>query len=213
MGTTSKQVGGGPATLKGGDFVSFLRHGLNTGSFGMGNGPRGAGAASDTMGIAGVLNDLLAGGSGQAGGALTDLIHNTTESNAAGLRARFGAQGGTAFGTGAQFAESQLRAQENPAIINAISQQQMSVLGPLLQSMFGLSQKGIPQAEMVMQPSALSQITQGIGAVAPFIAAPFTAGTSLLPSLAGPAVNNLRQDPLAPTSIPNIGSITIGQNR
>lgn len=212
MGTTTKTIGGGSATGLADDFVSFLRNGLNTGHFGTGGGPRGGSAMGDTLGIAGVLNDLLAGGSGVAGGALSDMIHSNTEHNAAALRARFGAQGGTAFGTGAQLAEAQLRATENPAIINAISQQQLSALSQIFGPMLNLSMRGLPQAETITQPSALSQVAQGIGAVAPIIAAPFTGGMSMLPSLSGPSmvpIPGAGPGNLGPASVPNIGSISI----
>lgn len=208
MGLDTKTVGGGPSTGLANDFVSFLRQGLNTGTFGTGD------ARSSDFGIGSVLNNLFSAGGGAVGGSIADQINKDTERQAAALRARFGASGGTAFGTGAQYAESLLRSETAPKITTAIGNLQLEALSPILQSIFGLSQKGIPQAENITTPSAFSQIAQGIGTIAPIVAAPFTGGTSLLPSLAGPTMTSIpgagiNPNDLLPKSIPNIGSITI----
>ncbi len=205
MGLDTKTVGGGPATGLAGDFVKFLQNGLNTGSFGTGD------ANSMDHGIGSVLNNLFSQGAGSIGGAAADQITKETDRNAAALRARFGAGGGTAFGTGAQLAESNLRSESAPKITSAIGNLQLSALGPILQSIFGISQKGLSQAENITTPSTLSQVAQGIGTIAPIVAAPFTGGMSMLPSLSGPtmAPGNFGTTGLGPTSIPNIGSISL----
>jgi hypothetical protein len=207
MGLDTKTVGGGSATGLANDFVKFLQQGLNTGTFGTGD------ANSMDHGIGSVLNNLFSNGAGTLGGAAADQITKETDRNAAALRSRFGASGGTAFGTGAQFAESLLRSESAPKIATAVGGLQLSALSPILQSIFGLSQKGIPQAENLTTPSAFSQIAQGLGTIAPIIAAPFTGGMSMLPSLSQasslPFVSNSMTN-LNPTSIPNLGSITIG---
>lgn len=206
MGLNTKTVGGGPATGLAGDFVKFLQNGLNTGTFGTGD------ANSMDHGIGAVLNNLFSAGGGAVGGSMADQITKETDRNAAELRSRFGASGGTAFGTGAQFAEGVLRSESAPKITSAVGNLQLSALGPILQSLFGLSEKGIPQAENLTTPSTFSQIAQGLGSVAPIIAAPFTGGTSMLPSLAQtsslPFVSDSMTN-LNPTKVPNIGSITI----
>lgn len=215
MGVQTKTVGGGPATGLANDFVQFLMQGLNTGTFGAGN-HAGSDAIGQTRGIAGVLNDILSNGGGTAGGALRTQIENETNRNAADLRARFGAQGGTAFGTGAQFAEGVLRSESAPKIATAVGNLQLAALSPILQAMMGLSERGIPQAENITTPSALGQITQGLGAIAPIVATALTpagaAGVSASAltkfgnfAAAGPQMPN----PYAPVSVPNIGSITI----
>ena len=205
MGLQEKTVGGGAATGLANDFVKFLQNGLNTGTFGTGD------ANSMDHGIGSVLNNLFSAGGGAVGGSLADQISKETDRNAAALRARFGVNGGTSFGTGAQFAEGLLRSESAPKITSAIGNLQLSALSPILQTIFGLSQKGLPQAETIDTPSTFSQIAQGIGAVAPIIAAPFTGGMSMLPSLSGPSmgVTNFGTNGLGPVSVPNIGSITI----
>lgn len=160
MGTQTKEVGGGPAVGLANDFVNFLQQGLKTGTFG------GAGAAgsymganpiNSTQGIAGVLNDILSGGAGQIGGSMNQMIQQQANRDADVLRARFGQSGGTAFGTGAQFAESMLRSETAPKMVGAIGNLQMQALEPLMRMMYGMSEKGISQRETVQTPSPLAQ--------------------------------------------------------
>lgn len=163
MGNKYKEYGGGPATGLANDFVSFLSQGLNTGTFGAGT-PAGADAYGSTMGIAGVLNDILSGGAGNVGGALAKQIQMTTQNNVEGLRARYGAGGGTAYGTPAAYAEGVLRAQQAPALTTAIGQLQMNAVQNILAAISGISSKGIAQRQGVMQPSALAS---GLSIAAP----------------------------------------------
>ena len=54
--------------------------------------------------------------------AIQDIIGRNQDKNVQDLRARFGAGGGTAYGTGASFAEGNLRAESAPLIAQALSQ-------------------------------------------------------------------------------------------
>ena len=161
MGTQTKEVGGGPATGLANDFVKFLQNGLNSGTFGGLTGATGAMNANpmgSTGGIAGVLNDFLSGGAGVVGGSLMDMISKQGERDVNAVRSRFGASGGTAFGTPAAYAESMVRSETAPKLTQAIGGLQMQALMPLLSMMGNLSQKGISQRETVQQPSAFSDI-------------------------------------------------------
>lgn len=161
MGSQLKEVGGGPATGLANDFVKFLQNGLNSGTFGgltAATGTMGANPAGSTVGIAGVLNDILSGGAGQLGGSLQEMISKQGNRDADALRARFGASGGTAFGTPAAYAESLLRSETAPKLATAVGGLQLQALQPLLGIIAGLSQKGISQRETVQQPSTLGSI-------------------------------------------------------
>ena len=150
MAPKYKEYGGGPATGLADNFIQFLSQGLNSGTFGAGN-PAGGDAAQSSMGIAGVLNDILSGGAGNVGGAMAQLIRNDTNDQVNNLRARYGAQGGTAFGSGAQYAEGVLRSKQAPALTQAIGGLQLNAVQNLLGTIAGLSQKGIAQRSGAMQ--------------------------------------------------------------
>lgn len=162
MGMKYKQVGGGPATGLAQDWTNFLEQGLNTGTFGPGFAA-GSSAMGATQGIGGFLNDILSGGAGKLGGSLQQILQTQQTSDINSLRSRFGAGGGTAFGTPAAYAESTYRAQAAPQITSAIGNLQLQTLLPLLGQIGGLAQRGIPQAEMVGQQSPWAQIA-GIAA-------------------------------------------------
>lgn len=177
MGTKYKEVGGGPATGLANDFVKFLQGGLNTGSFGGVSATQQAQNANpmgSTYGIAGVLNDILSGGGGRIGGSLQDLISRDTERQAGALRSRFGLGGGTAFGTPAAYAESNLRSQQAPQLTQAIGGLQLQALGQILPLLAGFASKGISQRETVASPSPWASaaaigapiIGAGLGALA-----------------------------------------------
>ncbi len=70
--------------------------------------------------------------------------------------------GGTGAGTPGAYAESLYRSQVAPQAAMQIGQLQNQFLQPLLQAMFGLSQRGIPQAVEAVSPSPFSQITGAI---------------------------------------------------
>lgn len=178
MGYQQKETGGGAAVGLGNDFVQFLANGLNTGSFGTGNGMgamSGANPFASTQGIGNILNDILSGGAGQIGGSINQMIQRDTERGAADIRARFGAGGGASFGTPAAFAEGNYRAEAAPRAGMAIGQLQLQALMPLLQLISGFASKGISQREAYLQPNAL---TSAIGTIAPIAGAiaPFFGG-------------------------------------
>jgi hypothetical protein len=183
MPPKTKEVGGGPATGLANDFIGWLSQGLNTGTFGAGN-PAGTDAHGATRGMGGILNDMLAGGAGQLGGAFTDMISKQGERDALGLRARFGAGGGTAFGTGAQYGEALLRSETAPKMVTAAGNLQMQALGQLLPLFANMSQKGITQRQIVQEQNPWAQAA---GLIAPIAAAAFTGGASI-PATAGMSV-------------------------
>lgn len=150
MAPKYKEHGGGPATGLADNLVQFLSQGLNSGSFGAGN-PAGGDAANSTMGIAGVLNDILSGGAGNVGGAMAQLIKDDTNQQVLNMRARYGAGGGTAFGTGAQYGEGVLRSKQAPQITQAIGGLQLQAVQNLLGIMTGLAGKGIAQRQGTME--------------------------------------------------------------
>lgn len=173
MAPRIREVGGGPATGLADQFVQLLSSILG-GNASVGGGGTGPMARTDqsnpvgrTAGIAGVLNDILAGGSGEFGGALKSLITQRQGQDIADLRARFGASGGTAFGTPAAYAESAYRAKAAPEAATQIGSLQLQALLPLLQLAGGLSEKGISQRQTIAQPSAF---TSFLGTIAPAIA-------------------------------------------
>lgn len=206
MGPTHKysEVGGGPATGLANDFIGWLQQGLQTGSFGGGTaGQRfgGADPMGSSAGISGVLNDLLAGGGGRIGGSMSELISKQGDRDVNALRARFGASGGTAFGTGAQYAESLLRSETAPKLTQAVGGLQLGALQSLLPMFAGLSQKGIAQREGYLEPNGWLSTLQ---AISPIISAglPFLTGNPLAAAgaaagagstMAAPSVRGLSQ--------------------
>lgn len=180
MQSKTREVGGGPAVGLANDFVSLLQSILG------GNAQVGGGGTSPmarvdqsnpmgrTAGIAGVLNDIIAGGAGNFGGSLAKLISQQQTRDVGDLRARFGASGGAAFGTPAASAEALYRASAAPQAATAIGGLQLQTLLPLLQLAAGLSEKGISQRGTIVQPSdftsILSSLAPAAGAIAPFLA-------------------------------------------
>lgn len=155
LGPSVQTVGGGGAA--GGlsnDFISVLQKLLNSGGMGAGGRPNAPGSTGD---IYSVLSDIFKGANGNAGGAIQQLLSKQQERDVNGLRARFGAQGGTAFGTPGAIAEGNYRAGAAPQIASAITNMQMQAIGPLLQAMMGISGKAIPQAQIVQNPGFLDQ--------------------------------------------------------
>lgn len=187
MGAKTKTVGG----TKGGmglsdDFVSMLGQLLNGGHTGR---PAGSNAVANTQGVAGVLSDILAGGGGNVGGSLATLLKQSQERNVNNLRARFGASGGSGFGTPAAYAESNYRAEAAPQIATQVGQLQLQALGPVLQSIMGVYDKNTAQAQTIQQKSGLAQVAGTLGALAPI------AGTILAPGI-GTAVGSSINDAL-----------------
>lgn len=163
MAMKYREVGGGAATGLSEDFIGMLRKGLQTGSFGSAGATSQAGAANpvgDTTGIAGILNDLLAGGAGKIGGATANIITKQAGRDVADLRSRFGAGGGTAFGTGSQYAESVLRSETAPKLATAVGGLQEGALNMLLPLLANLSGKGIAQRETIAEQNPWASAAQ-----------------------------------------------------
>ena len=191
MAPKAKTVGGGNATGLSNDFFDFLSRGLNTGTFGAGG--RGS-PYNDTMGIAGILNQLLSKGAGSFGGALGDMINRQNTNNIADLRSRFGFGGGMAYGTPGAQAEAGYRAQHGADTAVAIGGLQLDAL----KSLFPLYQQaasiGTPQAQTIMQQNplagALSAIAPVASAVLPFLRKDPFHTTSPAASVANPNTPN-----------------------
>ena len=143
------------------DFVSLLK--------GVMGGPGSAGASG---GVAGFLNDLFSKGGGQLGGALGDMIGMRQTQDVNSIRSRFGASGGTSFGTPAAYAESTYRAHAAPEAATAIGGLQLGALAPLFSSFADVFNKNTAQRETMVQPSEGSQIMKIAG---PILAAAATA--------------------------------------
>lgn len=164
MGAKYKEYGGGSATGLADNLISFLSQGLNTGTFGAGQAA-GGDAVGQSAGIASVLNDILSGGAGKLGGSMNQLIQNDTTNQVNELRARYGAAGGTAYGTGAQYGEGVIRAKQAPALATAVGNLQMGAIQSLMQVMAGLAGKGIAQRQGVMEQNPLVTGLQAGGAL------------------------------------------------
>jgi hypothetical protein len=147
-GYKTSTVGGGPATGLANDWVKFLESGLNTGTFGT-RGAAGGGAMDSTTGIAGVLNEMLGAGAGKFGDALQSIIGRQQQTDVANIHQRYGA---ASVGTPGGVAESLYRAQAAPQSALAIGNLQLKALEPLLAMINQTAQRGIPQAENVIQP-------------------------------------------------------------
>lgn len=211
MAPKTKEVGGGPATGLADDFVKWLSQGLNTGTFGSGQ-PAGADAFGATQGIGSYLNDILSGGAGKVGGATQQLITTQGNRDADALRARFGAGGGTAFGTGAQFAEGVLRSETAPKITQAIGGLQQNALSMLLPVFANIAQKGITQR--TIQQTENPWMTAGKlglqgGALAASIFAPGVGGPMMAAGASGAdvmgAMNNMSLNPMQMSLTPGGG--------
>lgn len=177
MTPTSRTVGGSPVPGLPQDFMNFLQQGLTTGMFGNpGQAAWGAQPIGQTQGLAGMLNDVLSGGAGKLGGSLQQIIQQQQAGDVANLRARY-SMGGTGTGTPSGYAESLYRAQAAPRAAVQIGNLQRSWAEPLMQMMYGLTQRGTPQAVTTLQQSPLMQMM------------------SMLPGLAGGAGSVMRALP------------------
>lgn len=160
MGMSIKEVGGGPATGLADSFVTNLQALLNGGGIGTAGAPDAVGSTGNIMNV---LSDILSAGGGKAGNAISDLLNKQQERDVAGLRERFGATG---LGTPGAYAESLYKGTAAPNITNAITNLQLSALSPILQSIYGLSQKGIAQRQLIQQQSGLGQAISTIAPIA-----------------------------------------------
>src|SRR5207245_9212550 len=73
------------------------------------------------------------------------------------LRARY-SMGGTGAGTPSAYAESMYRAQAAPQAAVQIGNLQRSFLEPLMQAMYGLTNRGTPQATSMVSPNSFMQV-------------------------------------------------------
>lgn len=156
----TKEIGGGPAVGLAKDTVASLQSLLNGGGVGTAGSPNPMGSTGNIMKV---LQDILSAGGGAPGNAISQMINKSQERSIQGLRARFGASGGAAFGTPAAFAESLFRAEAAPQEAQAISGLQMNAIQPLLNMILQLSGRGITQRQIVQEKSPLEQ---GLGLVA-----------------------------------------------
>ena len=170
------EQGGGPTVGLGNDFVSFLQNGLNTGTFGTSQF-NGADPVGGTVGIAGVLNDILSGSAGQIGGSINDMINRTVQRQALDLRSRYDVSGGNAFGTGARTAETRLRAEAAPQLTQAIGNLQLGAIGQLLPMIASFASKGITQREGAYQENPWVTGINTVGNLARSVAS-FIPGTN-----------------------------------
>lgn len=170
MGPQIKEVGGGSATGLADNYISQLQKLLNGGGTGTAGSPDAGGSTGNIMSV---LSDLLSGGGGKAGGDLASLFSKQQERDINGIRARFGASGGAAYGTPGAYAETRYRAESAPQIGSAVTGLQLQAILPLLQMITGLSGKGISQRETVQTPGALGEFLKIAG----------TAGQAALPFL------------------------------
>lgn len=198
MGARHSEVGGGPATGLADDFVNFLQQGITTGSFGgvtAGQQFGGADPMGSSMGMAGVLNDILSGGAGQLGGSLLDLMRTELDRNVGDVRARFGAGGGASRGTPAAFAESLLRSEHAPRATQAIGGLQLSAIQQLMPIIAGLAGRGISQRENIATPNPWASAAS---IAAPIISAGLGAFGGPPGMAAGAGLSNLFQNATMP---------------
>lgn len=161
--------GGGKASGFADDFIGMLS-GLLGGQAGASSAGAQFSAANPQGSTGGVMEALqgLLSGTGAQHGAINTMISKQGDRDVAGLRARFGAGGGTAFGTGAQYGEGVMRAETAPKMAMAHGQLQLSALSQLMPILAGITQKGTTQRQGIMQPSGLSS---AISTIAPLASA------------------------------------------
>lgn len=172
MGMKTSEVGGGSAKGLADNYISTLQQLLNGGGMGTAGSPDAMGSTSNIMSV---LTDILSGGKGKAGSAISELLSKQQGRDVNALRSRFGAVGGQAFGTPAAYAESLYRAEAAPQITSAITGMQLQTILPLLQMITGLSGKGISQAQTTQQKTGLGQALDVFGQVGG-MALPFLTG-------------------------------------
>lgn len=184
MGAKTKEIGGGAATGLSNDYISSLQSLLNGGGTGAAGRPDAMGSTGNIMNV---LRDILSAGGGKAGNALDQLFSKQSERDINGIRARFGAGGGAAFGTPAAFAEGLYRSESAPRFATALNDLQMKALLPLLQQIGGLSEKGISQRQVVQTPGVAGQILGPLAGIAksvlPFVTGGFGAGIPAAPGM------------------------------
>lgn len=214
MGDKLKTVGGSKLGRGVSDEFLTMLGGLlgggggGRGYVGAGTGPAGQDAVNQTQGgVGGILGDILSGGAGRIGGALGQQLQSDITSGRNTLRARFGAGGGQAFGTPGAYAESKYNAAVAPEITKAIGGLQLQAINPLLQAAMGVYGRETPQAQIMRQPGALSQITNTLGTLAPIAADIFAPGLGTATNLASKTIKpgNVGESPLPGEEGPSYG--------
>lgn len=161
MGAKTTEVGGGPTVGLAENYVNFLQSIMNTGGMGTAGSPDAFGT---TGGVFGILSELLSPGAGRPGASMSAMLSKQHERDVAGLRARYGAGGGVAFGTPAAHAESLYRAEAAPRETQAITGLQLQALMPLLGQIGQFSQMGIAPRQIVQEKGFLGE---ALGTIAP----------------------------------------------
>lgn len=170
--TETVESGGGVATPVAGDFATFLQDFL-----GQSGQPLNRDPTQQTTGIMQALNELIAGPDvrGQQS-AVQQIIQTDTERQAANLRERFTAGGGSR-GTPSAVAEGLFRSEVTPRIAAATgeldlraNQQRIQALLPFLQLFGGFAGRGVSQArtDTVVKPGPLELATgavEGVGSI------------------------------------------------
>lgn len=171
------EKGGGKAAGMADDFIGMLSGllGGQAGASSAGAQFNAANPAGSTGGIMEALQGLLSG-TGPQHGAINTMISKQGDRDVAGLRARFGASGGTAFGTGAQYGEGVMRAETAPKMAMAHGQLQLSALGQLMPILAQITNKGTTQRQGVMTPSTMSSAISTIAPLATAAANIFAPG-------------------------------------
>ena len=146
---------GGSGTGLGQNFANWLQQGLLGGGFGGNQG-----------GASGILNDILGGGAGNLGGALSSILKTQQTNDVNSIRSRYGASGGTGFGTPAAYGEATYRTQAAPQIASAVGNLQMNALNSILPLIARIAGKDIPQASTVGEQNPF---VQGLGLALPLI--------------------------------------------
>lgn len=206
----TKEVGGGPATGLADDFVSSLQKLLNGGGMGTAGSPLASGNPLN------VLVDILGKGGGNIGGAFSEMLSKQQDRDVNNLRSRFGAGGGTAFGSPAAYAESMYRAEAAPQITSAIGNLQLGALGPLMEMMGSFAHKGVSQRQTIQEPTTFGNIVNtvsqvgkaaapfllpGIG-MAPHIASAVDSFSQMTPNVRGSTMVNRTSPPMQHYNMP-----------
>lgn len=197
MGYKSKTVGG-TGTGIGTDFAQFLQNGLN--------GQFGSGGNGANEGIGGLLNSILGQGAGTLGTALSSILQTQQKNDVASLRSRYGAAGGTGFGTPAAYGEATYRAQAAPQITSAIGNLQLNALGSILPAIAGIAGKDIPQASTMVEQNP---IVQGLSLALPLFSGLASSGAFGGGGISSPGVGAGGGGGFIPSSINNFSAPSV----
>lgn len=125
-----------------------------------------------------VLNNIF-DSNGSFANSIRNQFNLQQNKDLADLKAQFQAGGGSA-GTPAAVAEATYKANAAPQFEQALTSMQLSALQPILGQLFGITQQGTPQAQIVHNPGffqqALGTVGQLAGAAVPFFTNPFGGG-------------------------------------